>query len=338
MLVVCLTSTSWAQVSVGEKGTLSGRVYSDYYWVAKNHNDDLVNKNGFWIRRIYLTYERELSDAFTSRVRLEMSSAGDFQSDPEMVPSVKDAYLKWHNEHHQILAGISSTPTFGLTEEVWGYRSVEKSPQDLYDYGSSRDFGLSFKGELGKSGRLDYNFFVGNGNSNKPEINKGKKFMLSLGYELTDQLVVQGYVDWNDSADDPNNQDYYTAQVFAGYQTDQLHLGALYSYQRRDTGIGANDLELDLVSLFGNFKMGETVRGYLRADHLFDPYPGGPNNSYLPFASGVESTFMVGGADILLANQIHLMPNIEAIAYGENFAGVRPETDIIPRLTLYYKF
>ncbi|MDZ7680517.1 MAG: hypothetical protein U5J63_02115 [Fodinibius sp.] len=67
------------------------------------------------------------------------------------------------------------------------------------------------------------------------------------------------------------------------------------------------------------------------------PDPGGSGNSYIPFAEGVESTFMVAGADILLAEQVHLMPNIEAIAYGEDAFGQTPETDIIPRLTLFYK-
>ncbi len=338
-LLLCMfNSQSLAQVSVGEKGTLSGTVFSDYYWMAQHHDSDIEGQNGFWFRRIYLTYDRQFSDSFSSRVRLETSSSGDFQSDPKMIPSVKDAYLKWQNENHQILAGISSTPTWGLVEDVWGYRSVEKSPQDLYGFGSSRDFGLSFKGSLGKAGDLNYHFFVGNGNGNRPEVNKGKKVMLSLGYEITDQLIVQGYADYNETADDPNAQDSYTGQVFVGYQSDDFNAGALYSYQQRETGIGGPDLELDLASVFANFSLSETVWGYIRADHLFDSYPGGSGNSYIPFAEGVESTFMVAGADILLEEQIHLMPNVEAIAYGENVFGQTPDTDIIPRLTLSYEF
>lgn len=334
-LLLCIFySQSLAQVTVGEKGTLSGTVFSDYYWMAQHHDSDIEGQNGFWFRRIYLTYERQFSDSFSSRVRLEAASEGGFGSEPEMIPNIKDAYLKWQNGRHQIYAGISSTPTWGLVEDVWGYRSVQKSPLDLYDFGSSRDFGLSFKGSLGKAGDFNYHFFLGNGNSNRAEIDKGKKLMLSLGYDITDNFVIEGYVDWNA---DPNAFDTYTGQLFAGYRSETFNLGVLAAH--RDTEpLEVDEAAIDLVSLFTNFTINDQVKGYLRADHSFESYTDGSGNSYLPFAEGVESTFMVGGLDILLEEQIHLMPNIEAIVYGEDTFGQTPTTDVIPRLTLFYEF
>lgn len=329
------TTPTMAQITIGDDAKLSGRVYSDYYWVAQNHNEDIQGKNGFWFRRIYLTYNRTLGEGFSTRVRLEMNSAGDFQSGPEMTPSVKDAYLKWANESHQIYAGISGSPLFGTTEDVWGYRSVEKSPQDLYDFGSSRDFGIAFKGEFGGEDAFNYHLFFGNGNSNKPEIDKGKKVSLALGYDLTENLVVEGYGDFNSKT---NNPDSYTGQLFGGYRSENLNIGALYSYQYHDSELGVSARNLDLISVFTNFKVSNAVKGYLRADHLFDGYMGGSDNSYIPFAEDVESTFMVAGVDISLADQIHLMPNVETIVYGENAQGDSPDTDIIPRLTLSWEF
>ncbi len=337
-LLYLFAMPSAAQVSVGENGTFSGQVYTDYYWMAQHHNDDIEAKNGFWFRRIYATYEHALSDAFSTRLRLEMNSAGDFTTSAEMIPNVKDAYLKWQNDGHQILAGISSTPTWGLVEDVWGYRSVEKSPLDLYDFGSSRDMGVSFKGNLGPSNKVSYHFFFGNGNSNRPEIDKGKKLMLALGYQPTEHLVVQGYLDWNDSADNPNETDSQTAQLFASYQSDDLNIGALYAYQHRNPLVGGSDVNLDLISIFGSMSITSSVNGFLRVDHLFDPYMGGSGNSYIPFAETAESTFLVGGADIKLEDNISLMPNVEAIVYGDPAFGATPDTDIIPRLTLVYEF
>jgi hypothetical protein len=336
LLILFLSATqSVAQLSLSDDATLSGTIFADYYWMARHHNEDIEGNNGFWFRRIYMTYDHNLSNGFSTRVRLQMKSAGDFQSSVAMTPEVKDAYLKWQNDHHQILAGISSTPTWSLVEDVWGYRSVEKSPQDLYDFGSSRDFGLSVKGDVTSSGNLGYHFFIGNGNSNKPEIDRGKKVMFSLAYNLNKNIVIQGYGDYNDRTDNP---DYYTAQVFGGYQSETLNVGVLYSSQYRDDQLDLSSQTLDLVSVFTNFKIKHNVKGYLRADHLFDEYRGGSGNSYIPFAEDVESTFMVAGADFLLAEQIHLMPNIEAIFYGENDQGVSPDTNIIPRLTLYWTF
>lgn len=333
---LCLFSfESEAQVSIGDKGELSGLAFADYYWLAHHHNPNLENKNGFWFRRIYLTYDHTFSESFSSRLRLEMNSAGDFESNQEMMPEVKDAYLKWQNQRHQILAGISGVPALGLVEDVWGYRSIEKSPLDLYSFTSSRDFGFSFKGKIDKAEKLSYHFFLGNGNSNRPDIDKGKKFMLSLGYNITDRLVIEGYADFNDAT---NGRDHFTTQIFAGYQSEDVNLGALYAYQHREALTGAPSSKLDLVSAFGNVAFSEMVKGYLRADHLFDPYEGGSDNAYIPFAEGVESTFVVGGVDILLEDQIHLMPNVESIFYGQTAAGITPYSDIIPRLTLFYEF
>jgi len=336
LLFLCFSfSETKAQISLGDDSSFSGQVYTDYYWMAQHHNEDIEGKNGFWFRRIYATYERRLSNGFSTRVRLEMSSVGDFQTDRAMTASVKDAYLKWQNNNHAIFAGISSTPTWSLVEDIWGYRPVEKSPQDLYGFGSSRDFGLAFKGALGKSGNLKYHFFVGNGNSNKPEIDKGKKVMLSLGYQLSEKIVVQGYGDYNSRTNDP---DHYTAQVFGGYESEQFNAGLLYSSQHREAEVGVPAQDLDLVSVFTNFTINEDVRGYIRADHLFDGHPSGSNNSYVPFAEDVESTFLVAGADFSLSEQVHLMPNVETIIYGENSQGISPDTDLIPRLTLFWQF
>ncbi|PAU95601.1 hypothetical protein CK503_00615 [Aliifodinibius salipaludis] len=303
--------------------------------MAQHHNEDIEGENGFWFRRIYMTYSRDLNEAFSTRIRLEMNSAGDFQSGTEMIPNVKDAYLKWENENHQILAGISGSPLFGLSEDVWGYRSVEKSPQDLYDFGSSRDFGLAFKGQLGQAGNLTYHLFVGNGNGNKPDVDKGKKVSLALGYYLTEHFVIEGYGDVNSKTNDPNS---YTAQLFSGYQSEKINIGALYSNQYEEGQLGLAARSLDLVSVFANFKISDKTKGFLRADHLFGGYMGGSENSYIPFSEDVESTFMVAGADFFLSDQVHLMPNIETIVYGENNQGISPDTDIIPRLTLFWNF
>ncbi|HET6528249.1 MAG TPA: hypothetical protein VFG39_05820 [Balneolaceae bacterium] len=332
LLVGLFSLPSFGQVSVGEKGKLSGLFFGDYYWIANHHNQDLDGRNGFWIRRIYLTYDYKISDSFSSRLRLEMEHDGDFQGNSELVPTVKDAYLKWKSGDHQILAGISSTPTFNLTEAVWAYRSVAKSPLDLYDFGSSRDLGLSFIGELGEAEKFNYHFFFGNGNGESAEFNEGKKVMLALGYDLTKHFIIEVYGDWNDGT----TADTYTLQGFIGYRSDVFNFGALYARQWRQ--IIGTDLNLDLVSIFANKQLTEKAAGFLRVDHMFDPYPDGDDNAFLPFSPEAESTFLVGGVDVKLHETIHLMPNIETIFYGENALGETPETDVIPRVTLFFEF
>ena len=333
LILLLAVSTAFGQISIGEKSKVKGVAFGDFYWIPQNHNSDLQGENGFWFRRIYLTFETKISDSFSSRLRLEMNSEGDFITNSSMVPDVKDAYLKWSSEDHAIYAGISGSPTWGLVEDVWGYRSVEKSPLDLQRMGSSRDFGVAVKGELGSS--WNYHVMLGNGNSSRNEINQGKKVLASLSYEITDHIIVEGYGDYNAL---PNDRNVYTGQIFGAYQTDDFKLGLLYAHQIRENFQPGQNLDLDIASVFTRFGLSENLKGFFRVDHMFDPNPRGEGIDYIPFSDQAESTFFVGGVDIALDPNVHLMPNIETVIYGEDAQGNTPESDIIPRLTLMFKF
>ncbi len=328
-------NTALSQVSIGENGRISTTVFADYYWIAQSHNEEIEDNNGFWFRRINFTYDHKISDSFSGRFRLEMESEGDFTTRSELPATVRDAYIRWSNDNHSITAGISPTPTWGLVDDMWGYRSVEKSPLDLYDFGGSRDFGLTFEGDLDSDGRLQYNFMFANGSGTRNELNKGKKFMFALSYYVTENVVIQGYGDWEDNT---GNTDVYTAQGFAGYESDSFNFGALYAYQFRENTEEAGDRNLDLASVFANTRVAQNVKVFGRVDHFFDRYLDGPGNDYIPFSDQAESTFITAGVDMTLENNIHLIPNVEAIVYKENEAGFKPESDLIPRLTLFYKF
>ena len=316
-------------------GEISGIFFGDYYWFPSSHDAQLEGNHGFWIRRIRLTYDKEISDSFSSRLRFEMNSEGDFITNSKLFPSVKDAYLRWRKGDHSIYAGISSTPTWGLVEDVWGYRSVEKSPLDLHKFASSRDLGIAVKGNLGPDQRVGYHFMFGNGNSNRTELNKQKKFMLSLSYRLTDALVVEAYGDYNGRE---NNRGIYTAQLFFGYESEDITAGALYAYQFRNNTLQDGDLNLDLASLFVRSPISQKLNGFLRVDHMFDPNPQGPGIDYLPMDDRGSRTLLIGGMDIQLDPDVHLMPNVEVVVYGESTGGIRPDPDVVPRLTLMYRY
>ncbi|MEX0648189.1 MAG: porin [Balneolaceae bacterium] len=334
-LLFFITPRLSAQVAVGENGTISGLAYSDYYYIASHHNESLEKNNGFWFRRIYLTYDQKHSNAFSSRLRFEMNSAGDFLSGGSMTPFVKDAYLKWENDQHALYAGISSVPTFGLVESTWSYRSVEKTPLDLHRIASSRDFGLAAKGSLDQDGRWNYHAMFGNGNGTGPEMGEGKKIMLSVSYQLTDEWTIEAYADRHSR----ENSRSYILQGFAGYKTDTFTFGALYADQLWDDAVpGGQSTRLRVASAFAHAALSESTTGLLRIDHTFDPNPQGENIDYLPVHNETGATLIIAGIDVDLDHNIHLIPNLEAVVYGETPQGTVPSTDIIPRLTLSYSF
>ncbi len=41
---------------------ISGLAFGDFYWIAANHDENLKDRNGFWFRRLYLTFDKALTE------------------------------------------------------------------------------------------------------------------------------------------------------------------------------------------------------------------------------------------------------------------------------------
>lgn len=329
--VLLLSLSFLPSVNYSQTTTFSGYMMGDYYYVAQNNNAEIEGQNGFWFRRIYFTQDNKLSDEFQVRLRLELGSPGDFTSSSKIEPFLKDGYLKWMKSGHSITFGLSSTPTFEYIESIWGYRSVEKTPADIYKLGSSRDFGLSFQGKLDQAKKISYNFMVSNGSGTKAETSKGKKVMFALGYQLTSSFSFEFYSDYDDRPGKANRNSF---QGFLAYKTKNYRLGLQLLQQKRQQDRG-EDQEIRMLSVFGATKLKEKLWTFARFDRSFDPVPEGPTISYLPVNGSSKFNFLVAGIDFRPIPQVQLMPNVEMVFYDKS-NGVRPGTDIIPRFSFYY--
>jgi hypothetical protein len=310
----------------------SGLMFGDYYYVAQSHRSELEGQNGFWIRRIYLTFDHTLSSAFSLRVRLEVNSKGDFKSTGVNTPYVKDAWLKWSFGAHSLSFGMAPTANIDFLETFQGYRSLEKSPLDLYRWDGSRDLGLLLQGGLGRQGRTRYSFQFGNGSGTGSEIDASKSVRGQLIHRFARGLVLEGYADWQDR---PQGKDISTIEALAGWQAKRWRASLEYGYQRRRlAGSGGADLALDFLSAFAAVQVSPQFTLVGRADRNFDPIPGGETIDYLPFAEKAKSLFGYLGVDVTLHKNVHLIPNVEMTSYGEATGGTKPCPDVIPRVTV----
>ena len=329
-----LLSVLGVATATSQNTQISGLLFGDAYYVGSNHDEDLDGRNGLWFRRIYLTFDQNLGDGFSSRLRTEMSQPGDFVTKAKMEPFVKDAYVKYKTGKHEIIVGLSGTPTWGLLEKVWGYRSIEKTPLDLYKFGSSRDIGIAAKGSLNGNGTLKYHAMVGNGNSTSSETNEGKKFLLSLAFSPVPSLTLEVYGDLDDRE---GNTDRKTLQGSVFYTFDAGNVGVMFARQKRDVEDGDTET-FDLFSVFGSFRVSEKAKVFVRFDRQFQANPSADKIAYLPFSSLAEETnLFVAGVDIAAGENVHFMPNIELVMY-DDIDGDTPEATVLPRITFFYKF
>lgn len=315
------------------EGRISGYMFGDYYYIPQHHDTLIENQNGFWIRRIYFTYDNFISESFSSRIRFEMRSSGDFKTKQNIVPFVKDAYLKWKIKNHYIIFGLSPTPTWGNIEKYWEYRKVEKTPLDIQKLGSSRDLGIAIKGYLDKNKKIKYHLMIANGEGTKSEINKQKKFYLSFSFYPSDNLFFEIYGDFLDA--EGHNQ-IYTYQGFMGFKNKKIKIGLLFAsqthFEEPDTSINYM-----LGSGFLIFNLNPKITFILRYDKMFEKNPKGNSISYIPLDPSTPPNILITGVNFKIHENFHLIPNIEYVFYNEE-NGYKPLSDIYLKLTLFYKF
>lgn len=326
--------------------TIKGLAFGDYFWNAAYFDPAVEGDNAFWFRRIYLTFNYDLTESENLktdfRLRFEMNSPGrwvDGQLLPtRMSPFVKDAWMRFKWEPAHLILGLQGVPTWSLVENTWGYRSVQKTPLDLQRMGSSRDFGVAVRGRFDQENKFRYWVQYGNGSGTGGEVNDGKKVMVSIGYYPTPGFAIEAYSDYNRrELIAPNRA---TFQLFAIWRGDWGRVGVQGAHQYVDSDADSRIQNIDVFSTFGVFKLNDLATLITRYDRVFDPNPAGRAIAYLPFASTAPSNLIIGGVDFSLddKDRIHLIPNLQTVIYDSVEGQETPDTSVQFRGTFYVKF
>lgn len=340
-LLLGLVQTAGAQAPAGaepskpwwEKAKFSGLMFGDAAYFASDHDPAFDGESAFWIRRLYLTYDQQLTDEWSTRIRFEANHPGDFKASQRLDAYVKDAYVQWARGATKVQIGLAPAPTWELAETLWGYRPVEKTIIDLYRLGGPRDTGVSVRGDLAANGKVKYVAMLANGSEVGSETNDGKKVMAALQFYPTSHLTFELYGDFDDR---PGQTDRTTFQGLAVYKTDRGRLGLQYVQQKRE--LAAGDLKLDVASLWGAWRLNTRLALLARVDRSFDANPDGAKIGYLPFDPGAKFWFYLAGVEYTVNKHVSFIPNVELVSYSKRPDGTTVDDDVVPRITLDLRF
>ena len=346
-------------------GKVWGYAFGDYYF--KTHADSAnrgvaqysgmkKDANSFEFRRIYLGYDYNISEKFSTEFLLAYEGSA-FSSDGSRSVYIKSANLRWKNiiPKNTLAVGQSQTPAFPmLTEKIWGYRSVEKTVLDMHKNGSSNDLGVSLLGTLDSAGNFGYNLMVGNGTAAKIESDRFKKFYGDVYAKLFDKkIVVDLYSDYERTQLNPYHKSKMTTKIAVAYTSEKFTIGIEMFQQIQENNTTYSDTlgNKDTVnaSVFGlsYYLRGMIVKDklafYLRAD-VYDP-DSKFNKNYI-YSGGYSAfnteIFLVAGVDYSPVKNVHIIPNIWYNGYAnrqKNAAGLaKADYDLVPRLTFHYLF
>jgi hypothetical protein len=359
-------------------GSLWGCVFGDY---AYKGNSDLANRgltqysgmpastSEFQFRRIYLGYDYEISQHFNATFLLSSENdyatgtlgspnQGDLLQNSKFSPFVKQAYLRWKNiwKNSDLVIGQQNTPAYGIigrnnqtAEEVWGYRSVERTISDIAGT-PCYDMGVSLQGWFDNKGNFGYDVMVGNGTGAKPETDQYKWFYGDVFAKFMDKKLVfdlyQDYerLNWGVFTKGPNGAWYHDrnmTKLFAAYTTKKLTVGF---EGFRNTLMG----DVKVTGKDNNFYYRTTnamaytvfVRGRILSDAAgnarlgffarydnFDPTGNvssiideANTKSYTAATAAYDPTtkqqFILAGLDYTPIKNVHLMPNLWANTYN----------------------
>jgi len=230
---------------------------------------------------------------------------------------------------HKLLLGLSSTPTFDVIESIWGFRYLARTPMDLQGV-ASRDTGVFIQGPLNAAGTLSYRGMYAAPVDFGGDSNDRERWMGALGWQPAPGWTVDLYADY-EAVDGP--RDRSTLQAFVAYKADGWRWAVQYSDQDRQ-----EDPPLELVSAFVVGRISKRISLVGRADRLLEPSPKGDGISYLPMDPSARATMMFAGVEFRLNPHLALTPNAVVTLYDHNDLGVRPDTDVYLRLTLFVDF
>jgi len=315
------------------EGKFSGLMFGDYYYALAHHDATVENNNGFWLRRIYFTYDNTLTNKITMRFRLEMNSPGDFKTSTTLIPFVKDAYLAMKIGKQTLMLGLITTPLYDNLDDYWGYRPMEKTAIDLFKFGNSREIGLGMKGPLDAKDKLTYTIIVGNGAGNKSETDHGKAIYGRLNFQPIPALFFELYADYTNLG---NDSSVSILQAFAGVKGKWGRSGLNYGVRNAKQADVRSDMRF--VSIFGVVKLSPKLEFIARCDRLLDPNPNGSKIDYIPMANNAKANMLLAGLGWSLTENVKIIPNIKYIFYDAPASGDKPAADFYTYFTLNFKF
>jgi len=317
----------------------SGLMFGDAYYNADQINPEKKDQNGWQFRRIYFTADYTINADFSSRFRLEADQSAN-TSNGKIGVFVKDAWLKWKNIYSgaDLIAGISPTPAFEVSESAWGYRSLEKTILDYFGIVSSRDLGLALKGKFDEKGMASYWVKVGNNSGNAPESNKYKRYYAQVQFKPAAGFQATLYGDF---ASNKQKADSVTGEmkdnnafVFAGFanyeheNTFSAGVEAFMKSQQNNYANAGGELASQSgigLSFWAWAGLTENIKLVARYD-MYDP------NSDAD-AKDDQEALIIGAVDFAVAPTVHVMPGVEM----HTLEG-QDNDDLVPRVTFFWEF
>jgi hypothetical protein len=270
---------------ISQTQEFSGLVFFDYTYYITDAKDGY---NEFQFKRTYFTFEKELPSGISYKFQTDMGykDSGLDSDDGKNYMFVKNAMVKWKLDNGNLMIGLQGMNVFNISEKTWGHRFIEKTPIDRNKLASSADMGIGY---AGKFNNLSYSLLITNGGGYKEaEKDKYKKVSFQLfhgekklikndGHNIGLSFAFEGYDTGTNTSETKS-----LVSLFGGFAGKGIRAGGEF-----DLFIdGGKDINSQIISVYGNYKLSDILEGFLRIDN-FDPNTDENGDSEMYLIAGV---------------------------------------------------
>lgn len=328
-------------------GKFNGVLFGDYFYKFEGDSTGSSNQyssysyktQGVTVRRARLHYEHNFNDDFVGNFGIELNDVTKIEN--KMSFMVYDAQFEWKNvvPNSSIIFGLMPAPTFvwGMSEAMYGYRSIEKTIADRNKIGTALEIGAMLRGKFDNEGKYGYTIMFGNGKGSSPEVSKFPKFYGSVFAKFFNNFVAEAYFDYQNSY---NEQYRITAKSVLAYKTNDYTFVFEPFFQNRNNAINLtapqNPIGFSLSGKVNILKKKDAERTEaLNVFGRYDYFDPDSNNGTL----GFRENFFIAGFDYIPLKAFHIMPNLWINTYKDKSSVniVRPN-DIVGRITFWYQY
>jgi hypothetical protein len=386
---VAVPDTAWKPVR-----RLWGYTFGDYYYDAHadagnrgpetNYNGVPTYRNAFQFRRIYLGYDYDINRKFSAELLLSAEpsantavsgttsiSGSDNLADNKMAFFIKLADVRWKNVWNgsDFLIGESLTPlTVMLTEQIWGYRSVEKTIADFHR-SNLYDVGVSLQGKFDPATKnFGYDLMIGNNSQaallSAANANTGfyKIFYGDVYAKFLDKrLIFDVYADYVKTAPATaavGTQSHNMVKGFAAWTTPKITFAVEAYTQQITNGVTASNgttkvaenANVNAISMYSHGAIYKDKLGFFARYDGYNPDANfnnvniyTANTNLAAYNPNYKEHFVTAGFDYSPDKNVHFMPNLWLIQYVDQIApgntGYVPNNHtLVYRMTFFYTF
>ena len=236
---------------------IGGTTYFDY----KNAKD----MSEFNFNRQYMSFSGAASDDVKYKIIFDVGRTDELDGeDKRLVAFLKKAQIDYMASACKISLGLIGMNTYGVQENNWGYRFIEKSAIDKNGFSSTADIGIGFSKFL--TDNLNFSLQMVNGEGYKsPQIDEYHKISLNATYGESKLNKNDGYNAGLVYSTEETDADPETMMsLFGGFAGNGIRLGGEYGVNTK------GDDKETFISVSANYGLKDNMDLFARYD-MHDP-------------------------------------------------------------------